>query len=132
MRLVCGERRQHERFAVPWMYTPVWLREMEDARFRLFGHAYDVSRGGMRFELDEPIEPGRAVGVRIGLASAGVAELWRPRSVHAMATVIWVEPDDVESGGAVRMACAFRNFCGPRDEELLMRTLEAGRYRAAA
>lgn len=131
-----AERREHQRYVLPAMYSPVWVRELDTERFVMSGHAYDLSRGGMRFELSDPIAPGTRVAVKIGLGegwgTGSGRDVSLPRAAHAMATVIWVEEDDLEWAGPVRMACAFRNFCGPRDEELLFGLLDSGRYALAA
>ena len=126
-----AERRQFERYRLPSMYTAIAARELHAEQFSLTGHAYDISRGGMRFELDQPLEPGTRIALRIELP--GSAASWaEPRVVFAFANVVWIEQDDLDDTGPVRMACVFTNFCRPGDEDHLMRRLRSGRYAKAA
>lgn len=127
-----SERRRHERYLLPSMYTAIEVRPGDEDHFKWSGHAYDLSVGGMRFELDEPIEPGTEIGVRITLPGAEHLRPIHRRPIYALATVVWVEPDDVESGGPVRMACVFKTFCQADDESRLRARLESGRYSLAA
>ncbi len=127
-----NERRVHERYLLPSMYTAIDVRPGEADSFKWTGHAYDLSVGGMRFELDEAITPGTEIGVRITLPGAEHLRLIERKPIYVLATVVWVEEDDLESGGPVRMACVFRNFCQPGDEARLRARLESGRYSLAA
>ncbi len=126
------DRRQHVRYALPSMYTTIAVRLPDELAFGRTGHAYDVSVGGMRFELDEPIESGTRVGVRIELPGGASLPVTRRRAVFAMANIVWVQEDDLEVPGPVRMACTFTNFCSPGDEERLLGRLESGRFSRAA
>jgi hypothetical protein len=114
------------------MYTSVAVRELDSDRFTFIGHAYDISAGGMRFELDTPIEPGTRVAVRIALPGGRTQSWATPRAVFAFANVLWIEEDDLDTTGPVRMACAFTNFCKPNDEAVLMQALDSGRFARAA
>lgn len=125
-------RRIHTRYHLPSMYTEVAVRELDSDQFRCHGHAYDISLGGMRFELDEVIEPGTPIAVRIQLPGPTIHRDEDRRAIFAMATVVWTEPDDLEQGGPVRMACVFRNFCHPGDEQRLLTQLSSGQYARAA
>lgn len=126
------DRRRHPRFVLPSMYTTVEVRPLDSERFKWKGHAYDVSVGGMRFELDQPIEPGTQVAVRLQLPGAASMRLSERRPVYAFANVVWLEEDDLEQPGPVRMACVFKRFVQPGDMERLLSRLESGRYSAAA
>ncbi len=130
MRIDHAERRRHPRYALPSMYTSVSARELNQTGFTDAGHAYDISEGGMRFELDQPINPGTRIAIRLKLPEGG--HWWEPRAIYAMATVVWIEDEDLESSGPVRMACVFNNFCRPNDQLLLQRRLNTGRFQAAA
>lgn len=133
MRLRTGaDRRLHPRFVLPAMYTAVATRRLDSDAFNSFGHAYDLSEGGMRFEVDEPTEPGTGIVVRLQLP--GTAMSWAERRpVYAFANVVWVEEEDLEiAAGPVRMACVFRRFVQPGDLERLQRALGSGRYAMAA
>lgn len=127
-----SDRRQHPRYVLPSMYTEVALRPLRSNTFDFSGHAYDLSIGGMRFEMDRPVEPASDVAVKIILPTALGAVLTAPRAIFAMARVVWVNMDDVEMGGPVRMACVFRRFTRPGDEERIRHALSSGRYALAA
>lgn len=126
------ERRQHERYLLPSMYTAIDIRTGDAEDFSLSGHAYDLSVGGMRFELDEALEPGTEVCVRITLPGAEHLRPLHRKPIYALASVVWIEPDDLESGGPVRMACVFKAFLQLGDEDRLRARLLSGRYSLAA
>ncbi len=126
------ERRAHTRYALPTSYTAVAVRLMNEDGFSREGHAYDLSEGGMRFELDMPVAPGTPVAIRIELPGAEHLAVHEQRAVFVMANVVWLEQDDLEEPGPVRMACVFRNFCKPGDQARLMRRLTSGRFSLAA
>jgi hypothetical protein len=127
-----SERRIHTRYAVPAMYTAVAVRRTDEDAFGLFGHAYDLSEGGMRFEVDQPLPEGAEIEVRLQLPG-GSAGWTGHRPVYATARVVWLEEEDVELGaGPVRMACAFSRFQHPGDAQRLRLALGSGRFAAAA
>jgi len=127
-----SERRRHQRYVLPSMYTGVDVRPMDSDSFDWKGHAYDISEGGMRFELDQPIEPGTQIAVRIQLPGAEFLRLTERRPVYAFANVVWIEEDDLDQGGPVRMACVFSRFVMPGDKERLCQRLASGRFSLAA
>lgn len=126
-----SDRRIYARYALPAMYTAVAIRPGHSDAFLYEGHAYDLSLGGVRFELDEPLPPGTAVGVRIDLPGVtpfgGLADA---RPVYALANIVWLEDED--QPGPYRMAAVFTRFALPGDKERLERALMGGRYRLAA
>lgn len=132
MEVPARERRRHPRFLLPSMYTSVALRPLDREKFQWEGHAYDISEGGMRFEIDHPIEPGTPVAVRIQLPGAGTLRIAERRPVYAFANVVWLEEDDVDQPGPVRMACVFSRFLQPGDKERLLKRLRSGRFSLAA
>lgn len=127
-----SDRRRHQRYVLPSMYTGVDVRPMDSESFDWKGHAYDISEGGMRFELDHAIEPGTRIAVRIQLPGAEFLRLTERRPVYAFANVVWVEEDDLDQGGPVRMACVFSGFVMPGDRERLSQRLASGRFSLAA
>ncbi|CAG0999193.1 hypothetical protein PHYC_02761 [Phycisphaerales bacterium] len=130
MTLGNSNRRRHERLAVPPMYTPVAVRLMNEQKFTREGHSYDVSEGGVQFELDEAIAPGTTVAVRIELPNSFGADPEAAREVYAVGNVVWV--DDSEPG-PVRLAVVFTRFASEQDREaLLTRIRSAVRTRNAA
>jgi hypothetical protein len=134
-------RRRHERFAAVPMYTGVVAERPEAPGEPLDGHVYDISEGGVRFELDRAIAPGSAVTLRIDLprwmpaaigdadGQAGAAVLVEPKPVEVLASVIWIDDDGVP--GPVRMAATFTAFLDAGDRERLLGTLAAGALRRA-
>ncbi len=126
------DRRQHTRYVLPSMYTTVEVRPLDSEKFQWQGHAYDISEGGMRFELDHAVEPGTKIAMRLQLPGADRLALTERRPVYVFANVVWVEQDDLEHSGPVRMACVFTRFVMPGDRDRLQGRLTSGRYSRAA
>lgn len=122
-------RRGHERFAMHPMYTPVSVRLAPDAADDLEGHAYDISEGGVRFELDEAIAPGTSLTMKIAVpaGSGNVA----PQDVSVRANVVWLD-NDPDEPGPVRMAAVFTRFDNPGDRGRLLTQLSRGGFARAA
>jgi hypothetical protein len=59
------ERRTHPRLALNAPYTRIQIRPRGAKRFALSGHAYDLSAGGVLFELDKPLPKGQRIQLRI-------------------------------------------------------------------
>jgi len=126
------ERRRHQRYVLPSMYTAIAVRPLDSDKYKWEGHAYDISEGGLRFEIDHPIPTGTQVAVRVQLPGASSLRASERRPVYAFANVVWLEEDDVDGGGPVRMACVFTRFVQPGDKERLLARLKSGRYSLAA
>lgn len=124
------ERRRFDRFELPVMYTKIAIRRLDSDTFEWEGHAYDISRGGVRFELDRGFEPGTPVAMRIDLPRATIERSTERRSVYVFANVVWLENDD--QTGPIRMAAVFTRFCRTGDEETLLKRINSGRYSLAA
>lgn len=125
------DRRQFARFVVEPMYTPVAVRVQTDdgdAGFDLEGNAYDISEGGIRFELDRAVEPGTRIAMRIFLP--GTCERDEGRSVLVEGNVVWLA--DADDPAPVRMAAVFTHFARAGDRDRLLRHFGSGRYRLAA
>ncbi len=113
------DRRTHERFALVPMYTTVTVQRVADLQMRsCTGHAYDLSAGGVRIELDDPLETGERITLHLGLPG----EQW---SITATGEVVWVNPDD-DDPGPRRMAIRFVAFSSPGDRDRLVRFLGSG------
>jgi hypothetical protein len=131
-------RRRFERFCLPHMYTGIAVRMLDQPAFDnsgesgLTGHTYDLSEGGVQFELDRALEPGTAVALRIDLPDA-VTQGWDGmgpgRAVFIFANVIWM--DDSEPG-PVRMAAVFTRFARLGDRDRLIRAFASGVLARAA
>ncbi len=124
------ERRRYPRFTLEPMYTPIAVRTLDSEVFDIEGHAYDISEGGMRFELDRPLSPGTQVAMQVTLPSMQETEIGPGRSILVFANIIWLE--DEEDPAPYRMAAVFTHFARAGDRERLLRQFATGRYRAAA
>lgn len=123
-------RRRHTRYVLPAGYTAVRVRLLADQEFTLDGHAYDISEAGIRFELDQPIEPGTPVAMQIELPRGTGPTLDGPgRAVFVLGNIVWA--DDAEPG-PVRMALAITRFAREGDHDRLMGRLASGAYAVAA
>ena len=109
-------------------------RTLEDERsvgaFDVEGHAYDISEGGIRFELDRPLPPGTRVAMQITLPSINRDDIGPGRSILVFANIVWLDEDD--SVGPHRMAAVFTHFARAGDRDRLLRQFATGRFRAAA
>ncbi len=126
------DRRQHPRYVLPSMYTNIAVRLLDSDEFLYEGHAYDLSEGGMRFEVDHAIAPGTAVAIRIELPGSDSLLAADRKPVYVFANVLWLEEEDLDHTGPIRMACAFTRFAMPGDQQRLMARLRSGRYSVAA
>lgn len=132
------ERRRFPRFALPPMYTRIAVRTLDSEEFAHEGHAYDISEGGIQFELDRAFEPGTRLAVRIELPGsmafgrsphAGPGRDVGPgRAIFVFATVVWVQDEDL---GPARMAAVFNMFCRAGDKQRLKQALAQTMARAA-
>jgi hypothetical protein len=124
-------RRQHERFRVNPGYTSTSVRvHPDETEFTRTGHIYDLSEGGIQFELDCPIEPGSTVSMQINLPGLGTKDDIGPgRAIFITGNVIWVNMDEP---GASRMALAITRFDREGDKDRLIRALSTSRFLRAA
>lgn len=128
-----SDRRAHTRFALRPMYSAVEVKLSPDGTEALAGHAYDISRGGVCFELDRWLDPGTPVRLTLTLPewlrglSDGEAD---GASVSVQGTVVWADDDEVP--GPVRMAAVFTSFDSVAERELFLRTLHGHTQIAAA
>ncbi len=120
-------RRRFERFATSPMYTPLAVR-LAVAGGRVHeGHAYDISEGGVRFELDDPIAPGTPIEITITLPGATPR---RDRSFAATGQVVWSRRDPDEPG-PTQMAAVFTRFAAADRARLVERLAGRRGSRAA-
>jgi c-di-GMP-binding flagellar brake protein YcgR len=118
-------RRQHERFKLQAMYTAVVARPKSDvAATQMCGHAYDISAGGVRIELNEPLEIGESADLQMSLPAGH-------KRISASADVVWTN-DEEEDPGPCRMALRFTQFQTPADRNCLLRWLGSTARRIAA
>lgn len=120
-------RRRFPRFVVKPMYTPVSVRALDEEGFLREGHAYDISEGGVRFELDRPLPVGTPVAMQITLPSDGF-DMGTSRTILVFGTVIWLE--DEEDPPPVRCAVNFTGFARVGDRDRLVQAFAACQLRA--
>ncbi|MFK7791018.1 MAG: PilZ domain-containing protein [Phycisphaeraceae bacterium] len=112
------DQRQHPRIKVPAMYTLIRARVLGSTRYNWTGHIYDVSLGGVRFELDMPIEPGTQLEIRGMLPGSGHT------TFRAVGRVARVHTDAHDQGPAI-MGLAFESFQSPMDRHRLAQYIDA-------
>ena len=123
-------RRRFPRFALQPAYTPIAARTLDSETFDFEGHAYDISEGGVQFELDRAIKPGTKIALAITLPTMNSRNIGPGRAIYVFANVIWTDNDDVD--GPVRIAAVFTRFARAGDQERLRNEFRTGQYRAAA
>lgn len=126
------DRRRFERFEVDPSLTGVAIRLADESTYTRFGHAYDVSEGGVCFELDHPIEPGTWVSMRMDLPLASLAaahDRGPGQSVYAAGNVVWCRMDEP---GPAKLAMTINRFERASDRERLVRAMTWGRHLRAA
>lgn len=101
-----NDRRQHQRFTVDPMYSAITVRPVAARRSKAAepaeGHVYEVSLGGMRFELDEPLPLGARIEVDVVLPGID-----RPIQANARVARVF---DEVDDPGPRRMVAEFETF----------------------
>jgi len=111
------EYRQHRRTPLPAAYTQFRLRRSGESEYFSEGHAYDLSEGGVRFEIDAPLPPGEIVDVELivpGSIGAAVHATGRIARLH--------DPDEL---GPTRMAICFTSVQEPQRLARLVHDLES-------
>ena len=116
--------RRHPRLALPAAYTHVQARREAGRGFDLEGHAYDISRSGMRLEFDEAVEPGAELMLRIHLPRRpspfpGAGSVPAAGADFEVAAVV-VRRHEEEEFGPVRIGVVFRRFRNAEDERTLL------------
>lgn len=129
MTQVATERRLFERYTLPAMYTTVNVTRVVDGAMRLLeGHAYDISAGGIRVELDEPLQLGEMVNVELTLPLHLADE---PSMVRFLGRAVWSNDTD-DDPGPVRSAIEISHFFDQQGRDRLLALLGSGHlYRAA-
>ena len=120
------EARYEPRLKLPPMYTLLRARLVGDTRYRWTGYIYDISIHGMRFELDESLEPGTEIEVRAMLPAG------RHATFRATGCVVRIHDEEETRFGPIRMAMRFDTFISQNERERLMRYLETSGLRIAA
>lgn len=123
-------RRRHERFSLPPMYSAVTVQLMQEGRVAgpLEGHCYDISESGVQFELDDLLPNGTPIELAIHLPGI-THDREHNLPVRVCGNIVW--KDDSEPG-PVRMAVAFSRFAATHDKDRLFRHITSGRLARAA
>lgn len=122
-------RRSHERFLLEPGYTSAAVRVHPDEQFFTHeGHVYDISEGGICFELDRPLQPGSTISMRIDLPGNS-GDAGPGRAVFLTGNIIWC---DLDEPGASRMALAITRFDREGDKGRMLRAFSHKRYLRAA
>jgi len=119
-----SDRRGHPRRAVSAMYSLVEAKPVGGPGLPCSGHVYDVSLGGARLELDDPVTPGTALELALHLPS----ELRPIRALGTVTRVYDADDDPVCRRAGVR----FERFHDASDELRLRRYLGGAVDRLAA
>ena len=125
MSLKFTESRIHPRFKLPAMYTLIRVRSVGEERYPWTGYIYDISMSGLRFELDDVIDPGSHIEVRAMLP--GVDHI----TFCASGRVVRIH-DDSDEQGPIRMGMAFDEFASDEDRVKLEEYLFVQNSRMAA
>ena len=122
-------RRQFERFAVNPGYTSSGVRvHPDETTFGAEGHIYDISEGGICFELDIPIEPGQTISMRVDIPS-NVGDTGPGRAVFITGNVVWC---DIEEPGPAKMAMVITRYDRAGDKQRMIRALSGTGLRRVA
>ncbi len=106
-----SDKREFPRRPLPLGYSEVRVRRSGKQRFTLAGHAYDISAGGVRFELDRELTDGEEVDIRVVLPGD------KPHQVQAHGAVVRFH--DPGEAGPIRMAVSFSDMAEPIDRMLI-------------
>jgi c-di-GMP-binding flagellar brake protein YcgR len=112
------ERRRFARFKVSPMYSRIVVQRIEGDTALMDRHIYDISEGGLRFELDEPLADGERVTVEVSLPGC-------QKLIRASGKVVRVNDAD-DDPGPRRMALRFEAFADDASRVALARYLDQG------
>ena len=122
-------RREYERFAVTPGYTSTGVRvHPDETTFDRDGHIYDISEGGICFELDIPLEPGCTISMRVDLP-ANVGDIGPGRAVFVTGNVVWC---NIDEPGPAKMAMVITRYDRAGDKERMIRALSGTGLRRVA
>ena len=120
-----AEARRYPRLKIPAMYSLVRVRPAGTERYVWTGHIYDVSLSGMRFELDESLDPGTEIEVRGMLPGSNNI------AFRAAGPVVRFH-DEAQEPGPVRMGMSFSRFQSESDQSRLQDYIDDHGLRLAA
>ena len=120
-----SDARRHPRLKLPAPYTLLRVRRSDESRFTRTGYVYDISASGMRFELDQALEPGTTVEFRAMLPGA------QHMTFNGRGRVVRLH-DDADEPGPVRMGLSIEGFSEHVDRRRLHDYLTSAGQRLAA
>ncbi len=103
-----SDQRQFPRVGLPVGYAAVRVREPGRRFFNREGHIYDLSEGGMRFDLDEPLDLDQPVEVELDLPGGGGMI-----AIRATGNAVRFHDHPDDSPGVVRMGMRFEHVDQP-------------------
>jgi len=115
------EQREHPRLTLPAGYAQVRVRPDRRRSAALTGHCYDLSWGGLRFEIDEAIPVGEALDVELNLPGDTA------HPVHFRA--VCVRQTDADDVGPIRTAAAIVSHASDVDRRALADYLDRRLHR---
>ncbi|MBL9140249.1 MAG: PilZ domain-containing protein [Phycisphaerae bacterium] len=118
-----SNRRAIDRFRLHPMYTRVVVIPRaagSEESTSMEGHAYDISLGGVRYELDSPLPAGTCVEVQIELPGAR-------DPIRGSGQVVRVY-DEADDPGPRRQAMRLDRFFSEIDRQRLARLIDDGWY----
>lgn len=120
-----AETRQQPRLKVSAAYSVLRVRRVGETDYQWTGHIYDVSMSGMRFEIDDALDPGTHVEVR------GLLPGQTNVQFNARGRIVRYHDEGPEAG-PTRMGMVFEEFSTRTDEIRLAHYLDDAGLRTAA
>lgn len=109
------DQRRHVRRKLDAPYTDIRVRRMGQGFAMLEGHAYDISLGGIRIELDDPLLAGEFVDMEVRLPKM------HETPIRVAGRIVrFCDPGEV---GPIRMGVMFNEFHTAEDRARLARHL---------
>lgn len=118
------ERRRHPRFNLAPMYSAVTAQRQGNAARAVTGHAYNISEGGVRLEIEGKFRVGDHLHLNLTLPG-------EMTDIHASGKIVWSARGD-DDPAARRVAVRFERFDSWADKARLMRFIRAAAVRRLA
>jgi hypothetical protein len=123
-------RRAFDRFKLQPMYTDARVGRICGGRMdEVQGYACDISEGGIRLELDEPLEIGECINVTLLLPGCGSDE--EASRIHLACEVVW-RSDELDDPIMPRIAARITKYLGDDSRRRLLQFIGSGLCARAA
>jgi len=96
------EQRRHTRIGLPVGYAAVRATPVGRKKSERRGHVYDLSEGGMRFELDAALDLDEPIEVELDLPSSE-----GPVAIRARGSAVRFHDEPDDGPGPIRMGMQF-------------------------